>query len=166
MHRQSFMQQILPLTKATPHVKPLTQALSLGSLVFRLRPTQSLSVEHSAEQNGQVSATPVWSIGLMQIRLVHSSASVSYTPCFGPASVRMSQREPTVPQGGTWPAGHTTGSDGTASPEPPSELASGRPLQPQRIVAIIKNPAGRTVVRTPEEYPFERGRSTSLRLWR
>jgi hypothetical protein len=70
------MQQIRPLMKATPQVNPLTQALSVGSLVFRKRPTQSLSVEHMAVQNGPVSATPVWSIGLIQIRLVHSSASM------------------------------------------------------------------------------------------
>jgi hypothetical protein len=75
MHTQSFEQQMLPFVKITPQVKPVTQVLSVGSLVFRKRPTQSLSAEHMALQSALVSATPVWSIGLIQIRLVHSSAS-------------------------------------------------------------------------------------------
>jgi hypothetical protein len=54
LHRQSFWQQRGPFTKATAHVKPLAQRLSLGSETLREVPGQSVSSEHEAVQSASV----------------------------------------------------------------------------------------------------------------
>ena len=53
---QSFLQQKVPVTEATPQTKPLLQRLSRVLLVLRVSaPSQSLSFEHSAVQSDVVS---------------------------------------------------------------------------------------------------------------
>ena len=84
MQRQSFWQQIRPLTNGMPQVKPLLATLVEGVVGFRIwSDSQSLSCEQLAEQKGPVSTVPdapCWTTGLRQMRLGHSRASALKTP--------------------------------------------------------------------------------------
>jgi len=64
LHRQSFWQQRGPFTKATAHVKPLAQRLSLGSETLREVPGQSLSSEHDAVQSAPVGGMGMLALGV------------------------------------------------------------------------------------------------------
>ena len=50
LQRQSFLQQSVPTTKATPQAYPFSHRLSLALLLSRFCPLQSLSLAQVAEQ--------------------------------------------------------------------------------------------------------------------
>ena len=95
---QSFLQQKVPVTEATPQTKPLLQRRSRALLVLRFSaPSQSLSLEHSAEQSDVVStlsALLTSRAGRRQIRVGHSRACGLTTAWFSPPSADSSQTRP------------------------------------------------------------------------
>jgi hypothetical protein len=82
----------------TAQVNPRTQRLSLGLLVSRVWPSQSLSDVHEAVQYALVPLpdAPGCNDGLMQSRLGQSAAPEFQAPWVGPASAVTSQDRPRV----------------------------------------------------------------------
>src|SRR5512140_1749262 len=130
MHR--LRQQILPLTKATPQVKPDLQRRSVASAGLRSSPSQSASVAHPAVHSGEVSTLPVpaWATGLRQMPLAQSTAAASKTPCASP-KVPSSQVAPRAPgTGGEPPAPPTGDPAAPPSPQPPWPPSPSAPPAP------------------------------------